>query len=124
MRQPENWENMNIICRQYTNLIHWSVPEISFIQLKFIFSTPLISLGRKSTFVQDKTRIILLKRYEQRLFYSTKQMFLHGFLIKQYNPMEFMILWKPVKGCLHTCYAAWTKVIYHCNGNCMINNTF
>lgn len=36
MQQPENWENMNIICRQYTILIHWSVSEISFIQLKHV----------------------------------------------------------------------------------------
>ena len=37
MQQPKNWENMNIICRQYTILIHWSVPKISFIQLKYVF---------------------------------------------------------------------------------------
>lgn len=64
-----------------------------------------------------------------------KKMFLHGFLIKQYNPTGFMILWKPVKGCLHTWYAGyrelktqdcleWTEMIYHCNGNCMINSHF
>jgi len=56
------------------------------------------------------TTIILFKSYEQELFYSTKKMFLHGFLIKQYNPTGFMLLQKPVKGCLHRWYTGYQEL--------------
>jgi hypothetical protein len=43
-------------------------------------------------------------------FYSTKKMFLHSFVIKQYSPIGFMILQKPVKGCLHMVFSLYENL--------------